>query len=208
MRLDHAKYISEYTEAGIKCYTGQETIETSGLKHHNLIALKEKENVNIGSFHIMPFDLQHNVHNFGFLINHSESGMILFITDTNYCKYTFPKINHFLIEANFDQRIMEENILSGRMPALILKTTGENHMSIETCIKILKANDLSDTKSISLLHLSNGNSNEIDFIKQVESATGIKTIVACAGTEIELNKNAFYWITIKRKMLRKNEKSR
>jgi len=188
---DHAKYVSDFVYAGIKCYTGKGTIDEIGIKNHNLIPVQHQVKKEIGSFSFMPFELVHDVPNFGYLIDHPESGLICFITDTYYCAYTFPPVSQYLIEANYSQEIMDDNILNGRLPAVVRKRTGESHMSIETCKKTLMANDLSETQQIILIHLSSGNSNEVDFIKQVQDVTGKKTIVANKGMEIELNKTSF-----------------
>jgi phosphoribosyl 1,2-cyclic phosphodiesterase len=187
---DHAKYLPDYAYAGIKCYSNKETF--SALKvSHNYIIIKPKTETAIGSFTVVAFELVHDTECYGYLINHPESGLICFITDTHYCHYTFSKINFYMIESNYSQEIMDQNILSGRLPSVVRKRTGESHMSIETCKKTLMANDLSETKNIILIHLSEGNSNAVDFIKQVQDLTGIQTMVAEKGMEIELNKSSF-----------------
>ena len=189
--LDHSKHILEYAKAGIPCYSSKECFEGLNIKHHNLIALQARKRQIVEGFDIMPFTLVHDVINFGYLINHEESGLIVFITDTHYCKYTFPKIAHWLIEANYSQAIMESRLLESNLHIAQYMRTEESHMSIETCKQLLLANDLSETVNVVLLHLSNGNSNAKDFKKQIEEATGKPTYIADKGLVINLNKNSF-----------------
>jgi hypothetical protein len=64
-------------------------------------------------------------------------------------------------------------------------------MSLDTCIKTLKANDLSLVNNIVLIHLSDSNSNEIEFKKEVKQATGKTVTVANNGISIDFNKTPF-----------------
>jgi len=189
--LDHAKYTLEYANAGIKCYSSKETFDNLGIKHHNLMPVQANFTTRIGDFTVGSFDLTHDVKNYGYLIKHEECGSVIFITDTFYCKYRFGKINHYLIEANHDQQIIEERLMNGSLNPAQWNRVAENHMSIETAKKLLLANDLSDTVSVTLLHLSDGNSNAKDFKKQIEEATGKPTYIADKGMIINLNVNSF-----------------
>jgi phosphoribosyl 1,2-cyclic phosphodiesterase len=121
----------------------------------------------VGSFTVMPFDVMHDaVEPFGFIIYHPEIGKVLFITDTYYVKYRFPDINHIIIEANYCEDIIAQK------DGFIRDRVIRSHMSIQTCIGFLKANDLRTVESITLIHLSDGNSNEIEFKRKIEEATG------------------------------------
>jgi len=158
---------------------------------HNAHIVPQKKEIMIGSFKILAFPVVHDVPAFGYLISHPESGIVCFMTDTFYTSFKFPKISHWMIEANYSQEIMERNIESGRLPEVVRRRTGENHMSIETCKQCLLSNDLTATRNIVLIHLSDGNSNENEFKKQIQEATGKKTICAEPGMTIEFNKEPF-----------------
>jgi hypothetical protein len=56
---------------------------------------------------------------------------------------------------------------------------------------MLMANDLTQCKKIVLLHLSDGNSDALRMKNEVEDLTGIETIVADAGMEIDLGECPF-----------------
>ena len=50
-------------------------------------------------------------------------------------------------------------------------------MSIETTINYLKSIDLSNVKQIYLMHLSSRHSNEEEFKRKVQAATGVSIVV-------------------------------
>lgn len=188
---DHFGKIHEYIGAGIQCYMGSDTGKMLKKDSHNAHHVPIKKEIMVGSFKILAFPVVHDVPALGYLISHPESGIICFLTDTFYTAFKFPKITHWMIEANYSQEIMDRNIESGRLPEVVRRRTGENHMSLETCKQCLQANDLTDTRNIVLIHLSDGNSNEKDFKKQIQEATGKQTICAEPGMVIEFNKNPF-----------------
>jgi hypothetical protein len=51
-------------------------------------------------------------------------------------------------------------------------------MSLKQCIATIKANDLSKTREIHLLHLSESHSDEARFVREVQEATGVPTYAA------------------------------
>lgn len=186
---DHFKYALDYAKAGIKCFSNKETIE-SIQPHHNLISVEALKKFRVGDFEILPFDLIHDVPIFGYLINNPESGLISFQTDTFYCPYTFDNVNHWLIEANYDEDIINEKILHGEDIEKFRRIT-KSHMSINTCIKTLLANDLKPGQNIILLHLSEGNSNAKYFQLRVMQTTGKQVYIADKGLTININKEVF-----------------
>lgn len=192
---DHSKSINEVMRMGVNVYTSRGTIRELGLDvtHHRLHTIRAKEMFQVGSFRVIPFDLQHDVPEpLGFIINHPECGNVLFITDSYYVKDTFKNINNIIIEANFSQAIIDARVANGASPDFLRNRIFKSHMSIETCIKTLQANDLSKVHNIVLIHLSDGNSNAAEFQKEVEGMTGKKVTVADAGIVIEnFNKTAF-----------------
>ena len=66
-----------------------------------------------------------------------------------------------------------------------------SHLSLENCVELLKANDLTKTNNIVLTHLSDSNSNESVFKKTVEDATGKTVTIATKGVEIPFGLRPF-----------------
>ena len=162
-----------------------------GIRSHNLIPIHDKKNYEIGEFLVKPFLLEHDVQNFGFLLHNFESGLIAFITDTHYCPYKFKGLNNILIEANYSEKIVNENLQTGDVNNFIRERVPTSHMEIETTKGFLKANNLTGVNNIILLHLSQTNSDARDFKKQIIQLTGKSVYVAKTGLITELNKTSF-----------------
>ncbi len=187
---DHSKYLSEYQRAGIKCFMSCETAEErlSDPIVNNIQIVLPRQNYQVGSFLIMPFDLEHDVRCFGYLIHHFESGLVSFITDTHYCPFIFKGLNNILIEANYSEEIIDKRILAGDADTFVRNRVLTSHMEIETTKGFLRANDLRKVNNVVLLHLSEGNSNAMLFRKEIQELTGKSVHVAEKGLDIELNK--------------------
>lgn len=189
---DHFGKANEYLKAGIDVYASPETIKLSVLNHHRLHEIEAGIKFNVGEFTILPFDTIHDAPgSLGFLINHAETGNILFLTDSYYSEYKFANLNNILVEANYDEEILEANVASGRLNNSVRHRIITSHMGIGTCLDLLAANDLTKVNRIVLLHLSDWNSNAIDFRDKVKQQTGCEVVVADKGMEVELNKNPF-----------------
>lgn len=190
---DHSKYVNEVLDACINVWSSVGTIHNLKLKSSRLPLLLEAKHVhNIGSFRIMPLDVKHDcAEPYCFLIDHEESGTILFATDTYYLPYKFDNLSHILIECNYSKEILDRNSQSGKVPRSVRNRIIESHMSLDTCKEALIANDLKQVKEIILIHLSDSNSNEEEFVKEIKSVTGKRVFAAKKGFEIELNKGLF-----------------
>lgn len=179
---DHCKAINEIISAGITAYSSQGTWEALKLNHlenaYKILKVTSGKIYKIGGFDVMPFEVEHDVNEpLGYLIKHNELGKIVFITDSYYCKYKFKDVEHVLIECNYSEDILNE-LPSWR--ARVLKS----HMSLETLKETLKTWDLSKTKDITLIHISEGNGEPEKFKKEIEELTGVITYIAAPGLDI------------------------
>lgn len=191
---DHSKGLKEFLNNGIKCYSSKGTFESLNIKHHNAKIIQSKKQYQIGNFKIIPFDIHHDVAEpFGFLIYHIDCGKVIFLTDTYYTNYKFPKdINNIIIEANYSLDILKEKFGEENLEKIFLKDRIlESHMSIETCRDTLLANDLSQVNNIVLIHLSNDHSDENLFEKIIRDSTGINPFIAHKNQILEFNKIPF-----------------
>jgi len=170
---DHCAGLPEVLKSGIDCYLSPGTKEALGIQHHRLKAIENKKQFTIGTWTVLPFDVQHDVSEpFGFLLVNEAGDKLLFATDTYYIKYKFQGLTHIMVECNYSQKILDENILSGRTPKVLRKRLMHSHFSLENMREFLKANDLTQLEEIWLLHLSDSNSNEELFRKDVAELTG------------------------------------
>lgn len=189
---DHAKSISDVLKSGIDVYASTETFANcnTGI-NHKAHFLYPKTTYKIGGFTVMPFDVKHDVPCLGFLISHADCGKVLFITDTYYCKYTFPGLNNIIVEANYSKEIIMQKMGPESGKEFLKNRIIQSHFSIENCKDLLKANDLRSVNNIVLIHLSDGNSDERQFQKEVFELTGKNTHVANNGMAIPFNKTPF-----------------
>ena len=171
---DHSKAVKELITAGVDCYMSYGTAQALGILEHYRVRLSGK--IPPSSFcgwDILPFILEHDATEpIGFLIGHGDE-RLLFVPDTGYIKNRFTGITIVAIECNFIEDILSENIQKGHIPSVVGHRVRHNHMSLETLIEMLKCNDLSKCRTIYLLHLSDGNSDEKRMIKTVQEAVGI-----------------------------------
>lgn len=174
---DHAGYAKDYEDAGIPLLALPEVIQAKRLGRLAK-AIQPGKGYIFGNFRVLPFPVMHDVPCEGFLIEHPETGRILFFTDTYAMQYDFTGVSHWMIEANYADDILNRNINKGSLHPEMKKRLHTSHMSLKNAIGILRRSDLSATKDILLIHLSDGNSDQERFKREVRLATGKRTTIA------------------------------
>jgi phosphoribosyl 1,2-cyclic phosphodiesterase len=191
--LDHMGRVEEFLQAAIPVYCSRGSVDRfnfKGLRRPEVCS--HEKAFCLGNFKVLPFEIEHDATEpLGYLISHPETGKILFLTDTYYSEYTFKNLSHILVEANFADHILEENIASGRVEPFRKKRLLQSHMSLETCKDMLSANDLSQVINIVLLHLSSQNADPDYFKSEIEKHTGKIVNIATKGLTININKEGF-----------------
>jgi len=170
---DHCKAVEKITRRGIDCYMSQGTADELDIKSHRINTVWAREQFKIGSWSILPFETQHDAkQSLGFLIENSKGEKLLFATDTYYIKYKFQGLNYIMLECNYALDILNKNVKSGRVHPSQKKRVLQSHFSLENVKDFLRANDLSQVQEIWLLHLSNDNSDEQRFKREIQELTG------------------------------------
>lgn len=177
---DHFGRAKDFAKAGINIYTSKETIEASGISGHRVHSIEAGKIFKLGRFQILPFDVPHGVKCHGFLINHPDSGKILFATDCAYIPGKFVGLSHILVEMNYEDSILTSDRAVGA------------HLSLDNGITFLKATNLTQVRNIVLLHLSIGNSDARMFKRAVqEVASRAEVHIADKGLQVELKREPF-----------------
>ena len=166
---DHAKYVDGYVKLGIKVII------------NSVVWFK------FGGFEVRSYDNYHNVPCKGFVISHKDFGKLIFATDTGYIKYNFKAVNHWLIECNYSEELLTKSVKAGIVNPVLADRIVKDHMSIETCKTFFERNNLSKTRSITLIHLSNNNSDAKQFQNVIHNQTGKDVYIAQKGLEIDLS---------------------
>ena len=172
---DHAAAIPKLLQRGITVYSNA---DVAGLYPgvQSVDALRE---FRIGTFRVLPFEAEHDVPCFGYQITSEETGeKLVYITDSAYVRYIFTGLTHIMIEANYAQEIIIDNVRDERVPLSLAARVMETHMSIETLLDLLRSNDMTQVRQIYLLHLSDNNSDAEVFKRWVQQETGAEVYIA------------------------------
>jgi phosphoribosyl 1,2-cyclic phosphodiesterase len=188
---DHSKFTKDFLNAGIDVYMSLQNKKEVAIESNRIKIIEPKKNFQLADFKVMPFDLKHDVACLGFIIEHSESGKFCMITDTYYCKYTFPGLNNIIIEANYSKEIIDRKFGPDSDKEFLRNRILKSHFSLANCKDMLSANDLSQVNNIVLIHLSDSNSDEKQFKKKIYELTNKNVIVASNGMNIPFLKTPF-----------------
>src|SRR5690606_35227707 len=119
-------------ERGLNVYMSKGTKEALSLDHHRIKTVEAKKQFKIGTWTILPFDVQHDVSEpLGFLLQSDNGAKLLFATDTYYIKYKFTGLSHIMIECNYDQQTLDENVLNGYVHPAMRKRVMRSHFGLE-----------------------------------------------------------------------------
>ncbi|MCQ2299666.1 MAG: MBL fold metallo-hydrolase [Bacteroidales bacterium] len=188
---DHAAHVADFLRAGIRVMAPEDVRQTCGPLAGLVKVMEPNRGYRVGGFRIFAFPVCHDVPCMGYIIEHDEMGRMLFVTDTMMLEYTFPPMDHIMIEANYADDILEGNMDSGRVHRGMKGRLMGSHMELETTKGVLRANDLSQCRNIVLIHLSDGNSDEERFVREVRELTGIPTVAARPGLVMDVSKTPY-----------------
>lgn len=188
---DHARGVCEMIHRGVKTYGSAGTMKA--LNDNILLTLfnvlQPMKMVRVGGFSVLPFGTQHDATEpFGYLVRYDPTGeTVVYATDTYYLKYTFPGVHYWIIECNYCEEILDEEVNGGKLDAGLRKRLIESHMSLRRLKEAFAANDLSKSIKIVLVHLSDSRSDEKRMIQEIQDTTGVETVAASNGMCIPLD---------------------
>lgn len=147
-----------------------------------------KAAADFGGFRIMPFELVHDVPCYGFYITHPESGTVIYLSDTQYCKWRFPGVNHIICECH---HTMES--LDGYQETGLRNRVLQTHMGLDTCRDFIRANKSPFLRNVILCHMGRNSDSGEYFVSEIQKAAGANVNVKLAepGLRLELNKDPF-----------------
>lgn len=192
---DHAGYVVRYATLGMRIYASRGTIEAApGLsKVGSVKPVEAMHPFRIGDFYIRPFDVMHDAAEpLGFIVEHQECGRILFVTDTSCCPYSFKDfaLDHIMVEANYEDRILDGNVASGIVEAEQAERTRRTHLSLRGACELVNANQTANLKTVTLIHLSSRNAEPRSFVRRMEeTALFARVKYARPGLTININKD-------------------
>lgn len=163
-------------------------LETAGVSVYGYMNLSPNKRYRIGSYEVIPFYVEHDVMNYGFIIN--EVGNVdrfVYATDCS----TLPLIggiNHWLIECNYCVENWNMKLESENANLKYLGRVAESHMNLDTLQHYFSKINR-HAKTIILCHLSeNGNANKEMMLERL-SGYGDIIDVATKNKQWRLTKN-------------------
>ena len=154
----------EFVRRGIQVFAHEEVIKEADLNGFSPL-LSHFPN-KVGGFIIQTFEAPHNVPNYGFLIQTPTNERILFLTDTTGTNLRFRDIDCIMVEANFDDDVLLDNLSNKE----VSQSHPENHLGLSDCICFCKQNISVNTKQIILIHLSSANINPYKAVEETSKA--------------------------------------
>ena len=178
---DHAAAAADLS-GKMPIVASRETLDAVGIAPSARITIASWKQVELGRITIIAFDVDHDCPGaLGFIFKDSDTGeTILFINDTATVRWNFGtnKFDTIMIECNHISEILEKK-------SPVDRRSGKSHMSLEMTKRVLAGMDLTRTRKIYLMHISQNNGDFPRMIREIREATGRPT-VAClpdGGTE-------------------------
>lgn len=188
MHGDHSKAVRDLLKAGVEVYMPKKEIAAMGLEHHHRLHYLADStpgtkspylSFRVGTFYVTPFPIEHDTPEpVGYvLLSILTKEKLLYFTDTYYIKWRFRGLNYIIGEANYTEEELWEHIEEGSTGAARAKRLFTSHMSLDTFIGFLKANDMSGIKQIYICHMSDDHGDERKIKDAVQRETGAEVYI-------------------------------
>ena len=164
---DHDGYSKDFEKMGIPVY-------------RPFVSKEVPKRIENSSFSVNIFENIHDVICYGFHVKHNDIGTLVYATDTEYIKYRFKGINHYLIEANYSMDYVDKNKAN-------YEHTLRGHQSIDTCLKFLEKCQDEKLENVIICHLSDSNARHDNFINRVKKVCPCPCFVAKKGIVVNLS---------------------
>lgn len=176
---DHSRACKDLVKRGIDVYASAGTLQALKAEGHRYKAVTPLKEFIAGSFMIIGFGVKHDAAEpLGYLIYSVKTlEKAVYFVDTAYVKERFNGIQYFIVECNHGTQELRDSVKSGIISPELATRITRNHFSLERLLSFLKASDLSRVKEIHLVHLSDNNSSEERFKREVQRATGVSVYV-------------------------------
>lgn len=170
---DHCRSVHDLARTGVEIALSRGTLDALGGRNGSIFKLisAEKEADLMMGWRVLPFATVHDaVEPLGFLILSPAGEKILYASDTCYIRHRFTGVNHFIIEANHSEELLQQN---DRLPESLKNRIRMSHFEIKRVIEFYRAQDLSAARSIHAIHISEQNGNADLFASEIERVTGL-----------------------------------
>ncbi len=178
--MDHAKAIQSVLHTtAIDIYASNGTLKAINVPKIRANVLKIGQRVQIGTWNVIAFDVDHDAAEpFGFIFENEKKERLLFVTDTRLLDYKFKGITHMMVEANYSLKILIEKYGHGDVAEMLKNRIIKSHFEFENAKEFIRINSSDKLQVVWLLHLSDSNSDEELFKREVQALTGVPVYIA------------------------------
>lgn len=184
---DHFKYAKQlHDDYCISVYTNPDAVTNFGYP----MKAKYKYHIIGTDWKVMPLPVPHgDFPNYAYVIDHPDTGRIVFATDCEDFPYDIKDVTTLMIEANYSEEILLNKALDGED----IRSHSETHMEINRAISVIERLQSPKLRRVVLLHLSDGFSDERAFISRVREVVGdmVEVYAADKGMSLSLEKDWF-----------------
>lgn len=177
---DHAKEVKKLLDTtSIDIFASNGTLTALNVPEYRKHVLKMAESVQISSWIITAFDVNHDAAEpTGFIFENQIGERLLFVTDTYYVKYRFLNITHMMVETNYSLEIIRKKVAEKEIASYLKNRILKSHFEFENSKQFIRANKSKRLQEVWLLHLSDSNSDEELFKREVQALTGVPVYIA------------------------------
>lgn len=178
---DHSYGVKKLVQLGLNMYSSEGSIEKLNIEPHHTYKvhkIRHLEPFRINTLTIKPIKLLHDAcEPLGFIICSSRTReRVLYMCDTNKVNYVLNGLTHIIIECNYCDNILMDNIFNGRVNQKLSDRIKNNHLSLQNVLDMLKTWDLNCLQQICVIHTSEKNSNPKEIATALKHTFGIANI--------------------------------
>ena len=178
--MDHSKEIQKVLKTtAIDIFASAGTLNALNVPKFRANVLNIGQSVQMGTWTVIPFDVVHDAAEpMGFIFENASNERLLFVTDTRLLHYKFKNITHMMVEANYSMKILIEKYSHGDLADMLKNRIIRSHFEFENSKSFIKLNSSEKLQVVWLLHLSDSNSDEELFKREVQELTGVPVYIA------------------------------
>jgi len=181
---DHANYVKDFEMMGVPVFTPYRDGGVAVTRRYGNFIVKAFPNKTLDGKWLHNNSDGSECPCYGFWIYHKEMGKFVYASDTECIVQRFKDINHFLIEANYSQDLVDKDSVK-------FSHQIQGHMSLNTCCDFLQANKSDSLRTVTLCHLSSTASDSDAFRRKARQTVGCEVGIATGGLVVNLSDSLF-----------------
>lgn len=179
---DHARAVPGLLQSRIPVFMTQGTKEALKLpdKHSYAVNIIQAEQpFALNTWQALPFETYHDAAQpVGYLLASTTGVKLLYATDTHFIGLRFRGVTHLMIEANYCEDILAQNIAAKAVHPSLANRLYDTHLNLRRVKEFLLTGNWEQLQEIHLLHLSHQNADPEAFKREIQQLTGLPVYIA------------------------------